>query len=118
MGNQIIRQRVQHGSLGYQILNYARFRSRQMDGTFSIQEYQEFRYNRVKPSYVSRAINSLVKNKHLQKLPNNRYKFTDTGVLDELGILYKDTLWVKAKSSKKRYSKERQEIEDIQSDDF
>lgn len=118
MGNPIIKQRVQHGSLGYKVLNYARFRSRQGDGTFSIKEYQEFRYNNIRPSYISRAIDSLVKNKHLQKLPNDRYRFTDTGVLHQLEHLYKETLWVKVKKSKKRYVKELEELKDIQSEDF
>jgi len=118
MGNPIIKQRVKHGSLGYKILNYARFRSRQGDGTFSVKEYQEFRYNSIRPSYINRAIDSLVKNKHLQKMPNDRFKFTDTGALHQLEHLYKETLWVKVKKDKRKNSKEHQELADIQSDDF
>jgi hypothetical protein len=118
MGNEIIRQKVKHGSLGYKILNYARFRSRQKDGTFSIKEYQEFIYNSIRPSYINRAIDSLVRNKHLQKLPNDRYKFTDSGALDELEHLYKETLWTRAKKGRHKNNSALREIDDIQSEDF
>lgn len=118
MSNQIIKQRVKYGSLGYKILNYARFRSRQGDGTFSVQEYQEFRYKTVKPSYIKRAIDALLRQKHLQKIGNDRYKYTETKVLHELDHAYKDTLYRKVKEHRRRYSKERAELEDIQSDDF
>lgn len=114
----IIRKKVQYGSLAYKILNYARFRSRQGDGTFSSAEYQEFRFKSVRPSYVQRAINSLVRNGHLQKVGENRFRFTDTNVLPELDLLYKDTLWDKTKNNRNRHNKYLQELRDIQSDDF
>lgn len=114
----IIRQKIKYGSLSHKILNYARFRSRQGDGTFSSAEYQEFRFKTIRPSYIQRAITSLVKHGHLQKIGDNRFKFTETNVLPELDLLYKETLWDKTKNNRNRYNKYRQELKDIQSDDF
>ncbi len=116
MGNPIIRQKVQHGSLGYKILNYARFRSRQKDGTFSVEEYKEFIYGSVRPSYIGRAVDALVRNGHLQKMDNERYRFTDTGVLHELDYMHKNILFRKARNNK--HSEARQELDDIHSSDF
>lgn len=118
MGSPIIKKRVQYGSLGYKILNYARFRSRHGDGTFSVIEYQEFRYKSVKPSYIKRAVDALVRHGHLQKLGEDRYQYIETNALYELDHAYKDTLYRKVKDNRKRYFKEKEELDDIQSDDF
>lgn len=118
MGSPIIKDKVQHGSLGYRILNYARFMNRQGDGTFSVAQYQEFRFKSVKPSYIKRSIDSLVRNGHLQKIGQDRYKYIETNVLYSLESAYKETLWKKAKNNPKRYKEEREELDDIQSDDF
>lgn len=107
----IVKQKVQHGSLGYKILNYARFMSRQGDGTFSAEEYQLFRFKNVRPSYVKRALNSLVRNGHLQKLDNGRYKFIQTHVLWELDNAYKALLWNRSKHS--RHSKRPNPARDL-----
>lgn len=118
MGNPIIKSKVQYGSLAYKILNYARFMNRQGDGTFSVAKYQEFRFKGVKPSYIKRSIDSLLRNGHLQKIGEDRYKYVETRVLFELDSAYKETLWRKAKNNRKRYREAREEIDDIQSDDF
>jgi len=118
MSNPIIKDKVQHGSLAYKILNYARFMNRQGDGTFSVAQYQEFRFKSIRPSYIKRAIDSLVRNGHLQKIGEDRYKYIETNVLYVLESAYKETLWKKAKNSPKRYREAREELEDIQSDDF
>lgn len=118
MSNPIIYKRVQHGSLAYRILNYARFMSRQKDGTFSVEDYRGFRFKTVKPSYIKRSIDSLVRHGHLQKIGNDRYRYTESDVLYEIDRVYKDTLYTKVKSNKRRHPKEREELEDIQSDDF
>lgn len=118
MSNLIIKQKVKYGSLGYKILNYARFMSRQGDGAFSVEQYREFRYKSVKPSCIKRAIDGLVRNGHLQKIRDDRYRYTETNVLYELDYAYKDTLYRKVKNRRTGYAKEREELEDIQSDDF
>lgn len=118
MSNVIIKNKVMHGSLAHKLLNYARFKSHQGDGMFSTDEYREFIFNRVKPSYISRSINSLVKNGHLQKFENGRYRYIENNTLFELDHWYKDNLFKKAKSKQDRYHDERQEVKDIQSDDF
>lgn len=109
--SNIVKQKVQHGSLGYKILNYARFVSRQNDGTFSPEEYQKFRFKGVRPSYVGRTLNALVRNGHLQKLDNGRYGYIETNVLWELDNAYKALLWNKSKHS--RHSKRNNPARDL-----
>jgi len=115
--SSIIRQKVKHGSLGYKILNYARFVSRQGDGTFSAKEYQLFRYKCVRPSYIGRTLSALVRNGHLQKLDNGRYKFIQTSVLWELDNAYKSMLWNKSNNvrNRNRANPHRDELKEIDS---
>lgn len=116
--SNIIKQRVQYGSLSYMVLTYSRFKSRQGDGSFTAKEYQHFRFASVKPSYLQRAINSLVRQGHLRKTHNNGYVITVVGssCLDELSIAYTNSLWARGK--KNRSSKALEEIKDIHSEDF
>lgn len=114
----IIKQKVQYGSMSYKIAHYARFRSRQGDGTFSAVEYKQFRVNSVKPSDIERAINRLVRNGHLREIGKGRFKFVDTNVLAELDFAYKETLWNKNKNSRRLDNIYKAELNDIQSDDL
>lgn len=116
--SSIIKGKVQYGSLSHKILNYARFMSRQGDGTFSNADYKKFRFNSVKPSYIQRAINSLVRNGHIQKIGEDRYRFIETNCLAQLDFYYKETLWVKARNSRGRDNKYQEELDDVQSDEF
>jgi predicted transcriptional regulator of viral defense system len=104
-----------HGSLGHKLLNYARFKSHQGDGMFSVAEYRAFMFNNIKASAIQQSIGRLVRNGHLQKFQNGRYKYVKNSTLFELDRWYKENLFNKAKN-KDPNSVERQELADIQSD--
>ncbi len=117
--SSIIKGKIKYGSLSHKILNYARFMSRQGDGTFSNADYKKFRFNAVKPSYIQRAINSLLRNGHVRKIGEDRYKFIETNCLAQLDFSYKETLWAKAKNRRGHGdNKYQDELDDVQSDDF
>lgn len=99
MSNPIV-MRIKRGSTSYYVLNYARFRSRQKDGTFTCQDYNEFRVSRIKPSYITRAVNSLTRLGLLQKMQNDSYKITEKGItcLDEHETTQKELLWKRTKN--------------------
>ena len=77
----------------YKILNYARFKSRIKDGTFSANDYITFCVKMFKPSDVQRAVGTLVRYGHLRKLKNGRIAYVNTGVLTKLDVAYKETMW-------------------------
>lgn len=104
--------------MSYKLMHYARFRSRQGDGTFSALEYKLFRVNSVKPSDIERSIKSLVRNGHLSDVGRGRFKFVDTNVLAELDFAYKETLWNKSKNSRGRANKYKAELDDLTSEDL
>lgn len=99
MNSIIIKDRVKYGGVSYKVLNYARFKSRLSNGSFSIQEYLHFCNGRYKPSDVQRAINSLAQNGHVSKLENSRYRYIESGVLRKLENAYKKTMWSTAAGS-------------------
>lgn len=101
----IIKSNVRYGGVSYRVLNYARFKSRFNDGTFSVDEYQSFSNETFKPSDVKRSINALARNGHVLKLQNDRARYVETGVLQQLENAYRKTLWaVHAGSAKSRFA--------------
>lgn len=113
---------IRRGSTSYYILNYARFRSRQKDGTFTRQNYNEFRVSRIKPSYIVRAVNSLTKLGLLRKMQNDSYKITEKGIqcLDEHETKQKELLWKRTKTrrSGKAWQQALEELNDKEGFDF
>jgi predicted transcriptional regulator of viral defense system len=116
MASIIISQRVQHASISYLILNYARFRSRIGDRCFSIEDYQKFVINPTKKSNLQRAVDSLLKNGHLKKMANGRYRYIETKVLTQLDSKYMDSMWKGANLRKN--NKAKIELDDIHSKEF
>lgn len=100
MGAIIIKGRVRYGGVGYRVLNYARFKSRFNDGTFSAAEYLSFRNGGYKLSDIQRAIGSLDQNSHVRKAGNGRYRYVESGVLIQLENAYKQTLWAAVRNGK------------------
>ena len=96
----IIKGRVKYGSVGYKVLNYARFKSRFNDGTFSAAEYLSFCNGQYKLSDIQRAIGSLDQNRHVRKAGNGRYRYIESGVLRQLENAYKQTLWAATRNGK------------------
>lgn len=74
-----MRNGVKYGSLTHYMLNYAKMKSRIADGTFSIDEYREFRQKLDNITNLRRSINTLEKYGHIQKVSSNRYRFTEKG---------------------------------------
>ena len=75
----ILRNGVKYGSLTHYMLNYAKMKSRIADGTFSIDEYREFRQKLDNPTNLRRSVGILEKYGHIQKVSSNRYRFTEKG---------------------------------------
>ena len=101
----IIRDHVRYGGVSYKVLNYARFKSRFNDGTFSLDEYIVFSNSMFSPSDVKRSITNLARNGHVLKLQNGRARYIETGVLQQLENAYRETLWaVHAGSAKSRFA--------------
>ncbi|MBM4076789.1 MAG: hypothetical protein FJ267_14265 [Planctomycetes bacterium] len=100
MKDTIIFDGVKYNSVGYKVLSYAKFRSRIEDGTFTVENYLKFRFKQVKPSDVKRAIDALVRNGHLQKLDNDRYRFTESGVLFKLNSTHKAHMYERQQNKK------------------
>jgi hypothetical protein len=86
---------VRHNSVSYKVLNYALFKSRIGDGTFSINDYINFCLKMYKPSDVKRAVASLIRYGHLRKLKTGRLMFVQTNVIAKLNHAYNQTLWDK-----------------------
>jgi len=112
MSTIIIKGRVKYGSVGYKVLNYARFKSRHHDGTFSAAEYLSFCNGQYKPSDIQRAIGSLEQNGHVRHAGNNRYRYIESGVLRDLQHAFKQTLWVAAKNGKADSPDEEELLQD------
>jgi len=89
----IIRDHVRHNSVSYKVLNYALFKSRIGDGTFSINDYLNFCLKMYKPSDVKRAVVSLIRYGHLRKLNTGRLRFVQTDVIAKLNDAYNQSLW-------------------------
>lgn len=89
----IIRDHVRHNGVSYKVLNYALFRSRIGDGTFSINDYLNFCLKMYKPSDVKRAVVSLIRYGHLRKLNTGRLRFVQTDVIAKLNDAYNQSLW-------------------------
>lgn len=89
----IIRDHVRHNGVSYKVLNYALFRSRIGDGTFSVNDYLNFCLKMYKPSDVKRAVVSLIRYGHLRKLNTGRLMFVQTDVLAKLNDAYNQSLW-------------------------
>jgi len=94
----IIRDHVRHNSVSYKVLNYALFKSRIGDGTFSVNDYLNFCLKMYKPSDVKRAVVSLIRYGHLRKLKTGRLMFVQTNVIAKLNHAYTETLWSKQKN--------------------
>ena len=116
MASVIISQRVQHASPSYLILNYARFRSRIGDRCFSIDDYKKFVIHPTGKRNLQRAVDSLLKNGHLEKVTDDRYRYIDTKVLTELDSRYKESMW--KVSNHRKNNKAKSELDDIYSDEF
>ena len=116
MASIIISQRVQHASISYLVLNYARFKSRIGDRCFSIEDYQNFRIAPPRKSNLQRAIDSLLKNGHLKKMANGRYRYVETKVLSQLDSRYMESMWKGANLRKN--NKAKMELDDIHSTEF
>ena len=116
MASIIISQRVQHASPSYLILNYARFRSRIGDRCFSIDDYKKFVIHPTGKFNLQRAVDSLLKNGHLEKVTDDRYRYIDTKVLTELDSRYKESMW--KVSNHRKNNKAKSELDDIFSDEF
>lgn len=116
MASIIISQRVQHASPSYLILNYARFKSRIGDRCFSIDDYKKFLIHPTGKFNLQRAVDSLLKNGHLEKVTNDRYRYVDTKVLTELDSRYKESMW--KVSNYRKNNKAKSELDDIYSDEF
>lgn len=89
----IIRDHVRHNGVSYKVLNYALFKSRIGDGTFSINDYLNFCLKMYKPSDVKRAVVSLIRYGHLRKLNTGRLRFVQTDVIAKLNDAYNQSLW-------------------------
>lgn len=100
----IIRNHVRHNSVSYKVLNYALFKSRIGDGTFSINDYINFCLKMYKPSDVKRAVASLIRYGHLRKLKTGRLMFVQTNVIAKLNHAYNQTLWDKQRGNKEEIS--------------
>ncbi len=98
----IIRDHVRHNGVGYKVLNYALFKSRLGDGTFSVNDYLNFCLRMYKPSDIKRAVASLIRYGHLRKLKNGRLMFVQTNVITKLNTAYNQTLWVQPKRTKQK----------------
>ena len=90
----IIQGRVKYGSVGYKVLNYARFRSRFNDGTFSADEYLSFCNGQYKLWDIQRAIRSLDQNGHVTSVWTGRFRYIESGVLGKLENAQKETKWM------------------------
>jgi len=106
MKNTIIFDGVKYNSVGYKVLSYAKFRSRLEDGTFTVENYLKFRFNQVKPSDVKRAVDALVRNGHLQKIEDGRYRFTESGVLFKLNSTHQAHMYEKQQVKKNQASED------------
>jgi hypothetical protein len=89
---------VRHNSVSYKVLNYALFKSRHGDGTFSVNDYLNFCLKMYKPSDVKRAVVSLIRYGHLRKLNTGRLMFVQTNVISKLNHAYTETQWSKQKN--------------------
>lgn len=96
----IVRDHVRHNGVGYKVLNYALFKSRIGDGTFSVDDYLNFCLKMYKPSDIKRAIVSLVRYGHLRKLKTGRFMFVQTNVIAKLNHAYNQTQWGKQRGNK------------------
>jgi len=94
----IIRDHVRHNSVSYKVLNYALFKSRIGDGTFSVNDYLNFCLKMYKPSDVKRSVAALIRYGHLRKLKTGRLMFVQTNVIAKLNHAYTETLWNKQKN--------------------
>lgn len=93
MRTTIIKSRVTYGGVSYKVLNYARFKSRFNDGTFSAAEYLSFCNDQYNFSDIQRAIGSLDQNGHVRKAGNGRYRYIESGVLGKLENAYRMSSW-------------------------
>ncbi len=91
---------MRHNSVSYKVLNYALFKSRIGDGTFSINDYINFCLKMYKPSDVKRAVASLIRYGHLRKLKTGKLMFVQTNVIAKLNHAYNQTLWDKQRGNK------------------
>lgn len=94
----IIRDHVRHNSVSYKVLNYAMFKSRIGDGTFSVNDYLNFCLRMYKPSDVKRAVVSLIRHGHLRKLKTGQFMFVQTNVIAKLNNAYNQTQWSKQRN--------------------
>lgn len=94
----IIRDHVRHNGVSYKVLNYALFKSRIGDGTFSVNDYLEFCLKMYKPSDVKRAVASLIRYGHLRKLKTGRLMFVQTNVITKLNKAYNQSQWNKQRT--------------------
>jgi hypothetical protein len=94
----IIRDNVRHNSVSYKVLNYAMFKSRIGDGTFSVNDYLNFCLRMYKPSDVKRAVVSLIRHGHLRKLKTGQFMFVQTNVIAKLNNAYNQTQWSKQRN--------------------
>ena len=85
-------KKVQHGSLGFNILSYARFKTRTGDGCFSANDYKNFHCKLLKSCNIYRALEALVRNGHLQQTKENRYRYIETHVLYDLHAIQTQSL--------------------------
>ena len=79
--NRIIKMGVVYGSMSHYILNYAKMRSRIGDGTFKVEDYHKFRQKSDAPYVLNRSVSTLVKHGHLQKIDDQKLKFTENGMM-------------------------------------
>lgn len=95
---------MRHGGVGYKILNYALFKSRIGDGTFSVNDYLNFCLNMYKPSDVKRAVASLIRYGHLRKLKTGQFMFVQTNVIAKLNNAYNQSMWGTQRGNKEEIS--------------
>ena len=100
MRTTIIKSRVTYGGVSYKVLNYARFKSRFNNGTFTADDYMSFSNGQYNFSDIQRAIRSLDQNGHVRKAGNGRYRYIESGVLRNLENAYKQTLWAATRNGK------------------
>lgn len=114
--SNIIIMRIQRGSTSFYILTYAMFRSRQKNGTFTRNDYNSFRVSKIRPSYVTRSFNTLLKHGLLERLPDETYRITENGkiCLRDHETLYSEDLTKKAKHSRRKSVLKQQALEELQ----
>lgn len=93
MRTTIIKSRVTYGSVSYKVLNYARFKSRFNNGTFTTNDYMSFCNGQYTLSDIQRAIKSVIENGHMREVGHGRYRYIESGVLGKLENAYRMSSW-------------------------